>query len=117
MTPIYYETISNFEGITHGNTINDQRYYELLRDTCNILNNTLQHISIKNESEFIQNFIDAVLELYYYTELTERQITSSISKSLNEFTAKGNNNLKNLKFEIYTAKGKQIGRASCRERV
>lgn len=72
-----------------------------------MLNDTLKHIPIKNEDEFIQNFIDAILELYYYTEFTDKQIIDSISKSLDNFKSKGNDDLKNLKFEIYTSKGKQ----------
>lgn len=107
MKPIDYELISDFEGIIHGNIINDQRYYAVLRDTCNMLNDTLEHINIKNEDEFVKNFIDAMLELYYYTEFTKDRITNSISKSLDNFKSKGNNDLKNLKFEIYTSKGKQ----------
>lgn len=107
MTPIDYEIISDFKAIVYGNTIDNQKYYEVLREACNTLNDTLKHIHIKNEDEFIQNFIDAILELYYYTELTDGQITGSISKSLDNFTSQGNNDLKNLKFEIYTSKGKQ----------
>ena len=107
MTLIDCKIISNFEGNVYGNTIDNQKYYEVLREACNMLNNALKHININNEEECIQNFIDAVLELYYYTELTEGQITDSISKSLDNFTSKGNDDLKNLKFEIYTFRGKE----------
>lgn len=107
MTLIDCKIISNFEGNVYGNTIDNQKYYEVLKEACNMLNNALKHININNEKKFIQNFIDAVLELYYYTELTEGQIIGSISKSLDNFKSKGNDDLKNLKFEIYTSKSKQ----------
>lgn len=85
MTPIPYDIISSFEGIINGKIIYDENYYFVLEKTSYMLNDTLKHIPIKNEDEFIQNFIDAILELYYYTELTEGQITGSISKSLDNF--------------------------------
>lgn len=107
MTPIPYDIISSFEGIINGKIIHDENYYLVLEKTSYMLNDTLKHIAIKNEDEFIQNFIDAILELYYYTEFTDKQIIGSISKSLDNFKSKGNDDLKNLKFEIYTSKGKQ----------
>lgn len=107
MTPIPYDIISSFEGIINGKIIYDENYYFVLEKTSYMLNDTLKHIDIKNEDEFIQNFIDAILELYYYTEFTDKQIIGSISKSLDNFKSKSNNDLKNLKFEIYTSKGKQ----------
>lgn len=107
MTPIPYDIISSFEGIINGKIIYDENYYFVLEKTSYMLNDTLKHIDIKNEDEFIQNFIDAILELYYYTEFTEEQIIGSISKSLDNFKSKSNDDLKNLKFEIYTSKGKQ----------
>lgn len=107
MTPIPYDIISSFEGIINCEITYDEKYYFVLEKTCCMLNDVLRNIDIKNEDEFIQNFIDAILELYYYTELTEGQITGSISKSLDNFKSKGNDDLKNLKFEIYTSKGKQ----------
>lgn len=107
MTPIPYDIISSFEGIINGKIIYDENYYFVLEKTSYMLNDTLKHIDIKNEDEFIQNFIDAILELYYYTEFTDKQIIGSISKSLDNFKSKGNDDLKNLKFEIYTSKGKQ----------
>lgn len=48
-----------------------------------------------------------MLELYYYTEFTNEQIIGSISKSLDNFKSKSTDDLKNLKFEMYTSKGKQ----------
>lgn len=107
MTPIPYDIISSFEGIINGKIIYDENYYLVLEKTSYMLNDTLKYIAIKNEDEFIQNFIDAILELYYYTEFTDKQIIGSISKSLDNFKSKGNDDLKNLKFEIYTSKGKQ----------
>ena len=107
MTTIPYDIISSFKGIINGEIIYDENYYFVLEKTSYMLNDTLRDIDIKNEDEFIQNFIDAILELYYYTEFTEEQIISSISKSLDNFKSKSNNDLKNLKFEIYTSKGKQ----------
>lgn len=107
MTPIPYDIISSFKGIINGKIIHDENYYLVLEKTSYMLNDTLRDIDIKNEDEFIQNFIDAILELYYYTEFTDKQITGSISKSLENFKSKGNDDLKNLKFEIYTSKGKQ----------
>lgn len=107
MTPIPYDIISSFEGIINGKIIHDENYYLVLEKTSYMLNDTLRDIDIKNEDEFIQNFIDAILELYYYTEFTDKQIIGSISKSLDNFKSKGNDDLKNLKFEIYTSKGKQ----------
>lgn len=107
MTPIPYDIISSFEGIINGKIIYDENYYFVLEKTSYMLNDTLRDIDIKNEDEFIQNFIDAILELYYYTEFTDKQIIGSISKSLDNFKSKGNDDLKNLKFEIYTSKGKQ----------
>lgn len=107
MTPIPYDIISSFKGIINGEIIYDENYYLVLEKTSYMLNDTLKHIDIKNEDEFIQNFIDAILELYYYTEFTDKQIIGSISKSLDNFKSKGNDDLKNLKFEIYTSKGKQ----------
>lgn len=107
MTPIPYDIISSFEGIINGEIIYDENYYFVLEKTCGILNDVLRNIDIKNEDEFIQNFIDAILELYYYTEFTDKQIIGSISKSLDNFKSKGNDDLKNLKFEMYTSKGKQ----------
>lgn len=107
MTPIPYDIISSFKGIINGEIIYDENYYFVLEKTSYMLNDTLKHIAIKNEDEFIQNFIDAILELYYYTEFTDKQIIGSISKSLDNFKSKGNDDLKNLKFEIYTSKGKQ----------
>lgn len=53
MTPIPYDIISSFEGNVYGNTLNDQRYYAVLREACNMLNNALKHININNEEEFI----------------------------------------------------------------
>ena len=107
MTPIPYDIISSFKGIINGEIIYDENYYFVLEKTSYMLNDTLKHIAIKNEDEFIQNFIDAILELYYYTEFTNEQIIGSISKSLDNFKSKSNDDLKNLKFEIYTSKGKQ----------
>lgn len=107
MTPIPYDIISSFKGIINGKIIHDENYYLVLEKTSYMLNDTLRGIDIKNEDEFIQNFIDAILELYYYTEFTDKQIIGSISKSLDNFKSKGNDDLKNLKFEIYTSKGKQ----------
>jgi hypothetical protein len=107
MTPIPYDIISSFEGIINGKIIHDENYYLVLEKTSYMLNDTLRDIDIKNEDEFIQNFIDAILELYYYTEFTDKQIIGSISKSLDNFKSKDNDDLKNLKFEIYTSKGKQ----------
>lgn len=107
MTPIPYDIISSFEGIINGKIIHDENYYLVLEKTSYMLNDTLRDIDIKNEDEFIQNFIDAILELYYYTEFTNEQIIGSISKSLDNFKSKSNDDLKNLKFEIYTSKGKQ----------
>lgn len=107
MTTIPYDIISSFKGIINGEIIYDENYYFVLEKTSYMLNDTLKHIAIKNEDEFIQNFIDAILELYYYTEFTDKQIIGSISKSLDNFKSKGNDDLKNLKFEIYTSKGKQ----------
>lgn len=107
MTPIPYDIISSFEGIINGKIIYDENYYLVLEKTSYMLNDTLRDIDIKNEDEFIQNFIDAILELYNYTEFTEEQIIGSISKSLDNFKSKSNDDLKNLKFEIYTSKGKQ----------
>lgn len=107
MTPIPYDIISSFEGYINGKIIHDENYYLVLEKTSYMLNDTLRDIDIKNEDEFIQNFIDAILELYYYTEFTDKQIIGSISKSLDNFKSKGNDDLKNLKFEIYTSKGKQ----------
>ena len=107
MTPIPYDIISSFEGIINGEIIYDENYYLVLEKTSYMLNDTLRDIDIKNEDEFIQNFIDAILELYYYTEFTNEQIIGSISKSLDNFKSKSNDDLKNLKFEIYTSKGKQ----------
>lgn len=107
MTPIPYDIISSFEGIINGKIIYDENYYFVLEKTSYMLNDTLRDIDIKNEDEFIQNFIDAILELYYYTEFTDKQIIGSISKSLDNFKSKGNDDLKNLKFEIYTSKSKQ----------
>ena len=107
MTPIPYDIISSFEGIINGKIIHDENYYLVLEKTSYMLNDTLRDIDIKNEDEFIQNFIDAILELYYYTEFTDKQIIGSISKSLDNFKSKGNDDLKNLKFEMYTSKGKQ----------
>jgi hypothetical protein len=107
MTPIPYDIISSFEGIINGKIIYDENYYFVLEKTSYMLNDTLRDIDIKNEDEFIQNFIDAILELYYYTEFTDKQIIGSISKSLDNFKSKGNDDLKNLKFEMYTSKGKQ----------
>lgn len=107
MTPIPYDIISSFEGIINGKIIHDENYYLVLEKTSYMLNDTLKHIDIKNEDEFIQNFIDAILELYHYTEFTDKQIIGSISKSLDNFKSKSNDDLKNLKFEIYTSKGKQ----------
>lgn len=107
MTPIPYDIISSFEGIINGKIIYDENYYFVLEKTSYMLNDTLRDIDIKNEDEFIQNFIDAILELYYYTEFTDKQIIGSISKSLDNFKSKGNDDLKNLKFEIYTSKGNQ----------
>ena len=107
MTPIPYDIISNFEGIINGEIIYDEKYYYVLEKTSYMLNDTLRDIDIKNENEFIQNFIDAILELYYYTEFTDEQIIGSISKSLDHFKSKSNDDLKNLKFEMYTSKGKQ----------
>lgn len=107
MTPIPYDIISSFEGIINGKIIYDENYYLVLEKTSYMLNDTLRDIDIKNEDEFIQNFIDTILELYYYTEFTDKQIIGSISKSLDNFKSKGNDDLKNLKFEIYTSKGKQ----------
>lgn len=107
MTPIPYDIISSFKGIINGEIIYDENYYYVLEKTSYMLNDTLKHIAIKNEDEFIQNFIDAILELYYYTEFTDKQIIGSISKSLDNFKSKSNDDLKNLKFEIYTSKGKQ----------
>ena len=107
MTPIPYDIISSFEGIINGKIIYDENYYFVLEKTSYMLNDTLRDIDIKNEDEFIQNFIDAILELYYYTEFTDKQIIGSISKSLDNFKSKSNDDLKNLKFEIYTSKGKQ----------
>lgn len=107
MTPIPYDIISSFEGIINGEIIYDENYYFVLEKTSCMLNDTLKHIPIKNEDEFIQNFIDAMLELYYYTEFTNEQIIGSISKSLDNFKSKSTDDLKNLKFEMYTSKGKQ----------
>ena len=107
MTPIPYDIISSFEGIINCEIIYDEKYYFVLEKICCMLNDVLRNIDIKNEDEFIQNFIDAILELYNYTEFTEEQIIGSISKSLDNFESKGNDDLKNLKFEIYTSKGKQ----------
>lgn len=107
MTPIPYDIISSFEGIINGKIIYDENYYLVLEKTSYMLNDTLRDIDIKNEDEFIQNFIDAILKLYNYTEFTEEQIIGSISKSLDNFKSKSNDDLKNLKFEIYTSKGKQ----------
>lgn len=107
MTHIPYDIISSFEGIINGKIIYDENYYFVLEKTSYMLNDTLRDIDIKNEDEFIQNFIDAILELYYYTEFTDKQIIGSISKSLDNFKSKGNDDLKNLKFEIYTSKSKQ----------
>lgn len=107
MTTIPYDIISSFKGIINGEIIYDENYYLVLEKTSYMLNDTLRDIDIKNEDEFIQNFIDAILELYYYTEFTDKQIIGSISKSLDNFKSKGNDDLKNLKFEIYTSKGKQ----------
>ena len=107
MTPIPYDIISSFKGIINGEIIYDEKYYFVLEKTCYMLNDVLRNIDIKNEDEFIQNFIDAILELYQYTEFTEKQIIGSISKSLENFKSKSNDDLKNLKFEIYTSKGKQ----------
>lgn len=107
MTPIPYDIISSFEGIINGKIIYDENYYFVLEKTSYMLNETLKHIDIKNEDEFTQNFIDAILELYYYTEFTDKQIIGSISKNLDNFKSKGNDDLKNLKFEIYTSKCKQ----------
>jgi hypothetical protein len=107
MTPIPYDIISSFKGIINGEIIYDENYYLVLEKTSYMLNDTLRDIDIKNEDEFIQNFIDAILELYYYTEFTDKQIIGSISKSLDNFKSKSNDDLKNLKFEIYTSKGKQ----------
>lgn len=53
MTTIPYDIISNFEGNVYGNTIDNQKYYEVLREACNMLNNALKHININNEEEFI----------------------------------------------------------------
>jgi len=107
MTTIPYDIISSFKGIINGEIIYDENYYFVLEKTSYMLNDTLKHIAIKNEDEFIQNFIDAILELYYYTEFTDKQIIGSISKSLDNFKSKSNDDLKDLKFEIYTSKGKQ----------
>ena len=107
MTTIPYDIISSFKGIINGEIIYDENYYLVLEKTSYMLNDTLKHIDIKNEDEFIQNFIDAILELYYYTEFTDEQIIGSISKSLDNFKSKSTDDLKNLKFEIYTSKGKQ----------
>lgn len=107
MTTIPYDIISSFKGIINGEIIYDENYYFVLKKTSCMLNDTLKHIPIKNEDEFTQNFIDAVLELYNYTEFTEEQIIGSISKNLDNFKSKSNDDLKNLKFEIYTSKGKQ----------
>ena len=107
MTPIPYDIISSFEGIINGKIIHDENYYLVLEKTSYMLNDTLRDIDIKNEDEFIQNFIDVILELYYYTEFTNEQIIGSISKSLDNFKSKSNDDLKNLKFEMYTSKGKQ----------
>lgn len=107
MTPIPYDIISSFKGIINGEIIYDENYYFVLEKTSYMLNDTLKHIAIKNEDEFIQNFIDAILELYYYTEFTNEQIIGSISKSLDNFKSKSTDDLKNLKFEMYTSKGKQ----------
>lgn len=106
MKPIDYKIRSEFDAEVYGTTIDDQKYYEVLKSVCAMLNNTLKHIHIKNEDEFIKNFIDAMLELYYYTEFAEDRITNSISKSLDNFKSK-DDDLKNLKFWIYTSKGKQ----------
>ena len=107
MTPIPYNIISSFEGIINDEIIYDEKHYFVLAKTCGMLNDVLRSIDIKNEDEFIQNFIDAILELYQYTEFTEEQIIGSISKSLDNFKSKSNDDLKNLKFEIYTSKSKQ----------
>lgn len=107
MTPIPYDIISSFKGIINGKIIHDENCYLVLEKTSYMLNDTLRDIDIKNEDEFIQNFIDAILKLYYYTEFTDKQIIDSISKSLDNFKSKGNDDLKNLKFEMYTSKGKQ----------
>lgn len=107
MTPIPYDIKSSFEGIINGKILHDEKHYFILAKTCGMLNDVLENIDVKNEDEFIQNFIDAILELYYYTEFTDKQIIGSISKSLDNFKSKGNDDLKNLKFEIYTSKGKQ----------
>lgn len=107
MTPIPYDIISSFEGIINGEIIYDENYYFVLEKTSCMLNDTLRDIDIKNEDEFIQNFIDAILELYYYTEFTNEQIIGSISKSLDNFKSKSTDDLKNLKFEMYTSKCKQ----------
>jgi len=107
MTPVRYDIINEFEGNIHNNIIHDKNLYLILRETCSILNNILKNIPISNENEFIQNFIDAISELYNYTELSADRIISSISKSLSNFTTSGNDDLKNLKFEIYTFKGKE----------
>ena len=67
MTTIPYDIISSFKGIINGEIIYDENYYFVLEKTSCMLNDTLKPIPIKNEDEFIQNFIDAILELYYYT--------------------------------------------------